>query len=87
MSTRLKSLMAVWGLFLLLPALAYVALCCPAWFLAASMMLTGGPEALVVATGFVVLMALSLGGGGFTLYQSYQSMTNKPSRPLRLPPL
>jgi RsiW-degrading membrane proteinase PrsW (M82 family) len=84
MSARLKWLVTLWGIILILPGLLAVLAYC---LITAVMVLEGDTEALPWGIGLVVFVAVTLGGGGLTVYQGLRALSKKPSRPLRLPPL
>ena len=83
MSTRLKWLVTLWGFILLLPGLLAILGYC----LLAVMLLEEAPEALPLGISLAVFLAVTLGGGGLTVYQGLQALSKRSSRPLRLPPL
>jgi RsiW-degrading membrane proteinase PrsW (M82 family) len=85
MNRSLKSLVAVWSFLLFLPGFGVIVSGCA--LVVAAILAIEGREALVEGIAFAVFLAVSLGGGWFSLRQTYQSMREKPSRPLRLPPL
>jgi RsiW-degrading membrane proteinase PrsW (M82 family) len=84
MNTRLKWLVTSWGFILLLPGLLAIAVYC---LMMAVMVLEGDAEALPWGIGLTVFLAVTLGGGGLTVYQGLQALSKRPSRLLRLPPL
>lgn len=87
MRDKVKSLVTLWGLLLLLPGLLAMTFPCPGSILLVSTMVAEEPGGLPMAISLVVMLTLSVGGGGLTFYQGLQSLANKPSRLLRLPPL
>jgi RsiW-degrading membrane proteinase PrsW (M82 family) len=84
MSDRLKWLVTLWGVILLLPGLLAVLGYC---FMVAVMSLGGDTESLPWGIGLMVFVAVTLGGGGLTVYQGLQALSKRPSQVLRLPPL
>lgn len=87
MSDKLKSLVTLWGLLLLVPGLLAITFPCPGWILFVSTMVAEEPGGLPMAIGLVVMLAVSLGGGGLTFYHGWRSLRKKPSRLLRIPSL
>jgi RsiW-degrading membrane proteinase PrsW (M82 family) len=86
MNARLTWLVNFWGFLLLLLGLGIL----PAYLWRGTMMIPtssqGDSEAWRASVISATILAVSLCGGGFTLYQGLQSEAKKPSRPLRLPP-
>jgi RsiW-degrading membrane proteinase PrsW (M82 family) len=83
---RLKLLVMLCGLVLLLPGLGgLITSCCSCmWLVPVS---EEGPRGMVIGLGFAVFFLVTLGGGGLVFYQGRQSVLDRPSQPLRLPPL
>lgn len=87
MDARLRWLVNFWGFVLLLPGLmALVTYCCLATATLPYPM-EEDPQALAPDVGVAALLAVTVGGGGATLYHGLQSEAKRPSRALGLPPL
>jgi RsiW-degrading membrane proteinase PrsW (M82 family) len=87
MSDKFKWLVTLWGLLLLLPGLLAITLLFPFGILFILIVTEEGSEGLPLAVSLVFFLAMTLSGGGLTLYQGSRSLRKQPSRLLRLPPL
>jgi RsiW-degrading membrane proteinase PrsW (M82 family) len=87
MDARLRWLVILWGLALLLPGLMGLVMYCCLATAALPYAMQEDPQALASDVAVVTLLAVTVGGGGSSLYHGLQSKAKQPSRALRLPPL
>jgi RsiW-degrading membrane proteinase PrsW (M82 family) len=87
MDARAKWLVTFWGFVLLVPGLIALTECCCQTTAKFPILAEQDTHALVQSVGFATLIALTLGGGGTFLHHGLRSEEERPSQPLRLPPL